>query len=195
MKGPSNTVIRSLAELTEGRESNPLVGPETGLETWAGIAEIFFLSAAKQSFQSQQEKSDFLARWTGYYRDDEPESTLIAQAQDGTLAGYLTGCRNSAAAARLFRDIAYYSVFQDLFAGYPAHFHINCHPSQRGQGLGTGLAAAFIDLCAKEGREGIHVVTAPEARNVSFYRRLGFDREELRPWQERDLLFMGRKLR
>jgi hypothetical protein len=37
-------------------------------------------------------------------------------------------------------------------------------------------------------------VTSPEAANVSFYKRLGFDQEVIRTFNERALLFMGKNL-
>lgn len=183
--------------MTEPRE--PLI---CGLEDvedqdriWERIAEIFFLSSATQTFGSARDREDFLKRWTGYYRQEEPRSTLLAFSGEETLDCYLTGCRNSAAAERLYADLAYYGLFEDLFAAYPAHFHINCHPRRRALGWGSRLARSFIDICAVQGLAGVHVVTAPEARNAGFYRKLGFDQAVIRPWQDRQLLFLGRKLR
>lgn len=183
--------------MTENREALicGLEDVEDRDRVWDGIAEIFFLSSPRQTFESARDRSDFLKRWTGYYREDEPQSTRLAFSGESRLDCYLTGCRDSAAAERLYADIPYYGLFEDLFPAYPAHFHINCRPSSRSQGRGSRLAESFVGICAVQGLAGVHVVTDPEARNAEFYRKLGFDRAVIRPWQDRQLLFLGRKLR
>ena len=161
---------------------------------WPEIAAIFFLSSPTQAFASPDERAAFLERWTGWYRDEAPGLIGAALAADGTVAGYLTGCHDSRAAKRLYGDIVSYAAFEDLFAAYPGHFHVNCHPDHRGQGVGTRLAEEFIHGCGKAGLSGVHIVTAEGARNIAFYRRLGLDDIVTRPWQGRDLVLMGRRL-
>ncbi len=98
------------------------------------------------------------------------------------------------AARPLFRDIPNYGLFADLFADFPAHFHINCRPDVRGRGVGGRLAERFVSLCEAAGLPGVHVVTAEGARNVAFYRARGFDRAVERTAGEKTLLFLGRRL-
>ena len=162
---------------------------------WPEIAAIFFLSSPTQRFASPDERDAFLERWTGWYRDEAPELVLAALASDGTVAGYLTGCHDSGAAKRLYGDIESYALFDDLFGDYPAHFHVNCHPDWRCKGIGRRLAEAFITGCAGQGIAGVHVVTAEGAHNAEFYRRRGLEAVAARPWQGRDLVLMGRRLR
>jgi GNAT superfamily N-acetyltransferase len=161
---------------------------------WRMIEEVFFLSTARRRFASAAEKQRFFDRWTGYYRDSEPHRFLLAMAPDGRVAGYLTGCADSRAARRLYDDIPYYDVFEDLFEAYPAHLHVNCHPDFRGRGIGTRLVDSFVQGCAAADLSGVHLVTTPAARNVGFYRRCGFDFSETRAWQDRKLLFLAMAL-
>ncbi len=181
-------------------------GPKTGLHVrsfptgavalrlWRAVEEIFFLSTARRNFATEQEKQDFLARWTGYYRESEPEGVFLAMAADGRVAGYLTGCADSKSASRLYRDIPSYSLFEDCFEAFPAHFHINCHPDFRNQGIGTRLVEAYLAQCTRAGLPGVHVVTVPQARNVAFYHRCGMNFSVARGWHGQQLLFLGAQL-
>ncbi len=170
----------------------PAGASEPGL--WRAVEEIFFLSAPRQDFATQEDRRNFLMRWTGYYRDCEPEGVFLAMTASGRVAGYLTGCMDSRGAIRLYRDIPHYGLFEDCFAAYPAHFHVNCHPGFRGRGIGTRLVETYAAQCARAGLPGVHVVTAPGARNVTFYHRCGLDFALRRSWQDRQLLFLGAKL-
>jgi GNAT superfamily N-acetyltransferase len=182
----------------------PLPDPEFTITTlaaaasepgsWRAVEEIFFLSAAPRDFATPDDRRDFLERWTGYYRECESESIFLAIDPRGRVAGYLTGCADSCAAARLYRDIPYFGLFEDYFAAYPAHFHINCHPRFRNRGIGSRLVAAYLERCARDGLPGVHVVTAAAARNVAFYRRCGFDVSATRRWRDEELLFLAARL-
>ena len=104
------------------------------------------------------------------------------------------GCGDSQAAQRFYRDVESYSLFEDLFYDYPAHFHVNCHPDFRGKGIGTRLANAFLVACSDESIPGVHVITATDADNVGFYRKCGFDFAVARRWRDRELLFLATSL-
>jgi GNAT superfamily N-acetyltransferase len=189
----------------EDMNSKPPPAPDRGLtirnvptgaiapRLWREVEEIFFLSAARQNFATAQDRQDFLARWTGYYLECEPEGVFLAIAARDRVAGYLTGCADSRGASRLYRDIPHYSLFEDCFEAYPAHFHVNCHPNFRNRGIGTRLVEAYLTHCARAGLPGVHVVTAPGARNVTFYRRCGLDVAVARSWQNQQLLLLARK--
>lgn len=152
----------------------------------AALDDVFFRSSARQSFPSAEERTRFLATWTGWYLEHAAEDVLL-WIEDGRTLGYLTGCRDSAAAEALFTTIPRYTLFADQFASFPAHLHVNVHPDHRGRGIGAALVDAFAETCGT----GVHIVTAPDARNVAFYRRLGFE------WavERRELLFLGRARR
>ena len=161
---------------------------------WHQIEALFFESAAVRSFSSMEARAEFLRRWTEYYRRRAPEDVIVAMDTANRVAGYVMGCRDSGAARPLFQDIPNYGLFADLFAEFPAHFHINCHPDVRGRGVGGRLAARFVSLCGAAGLPGVHVVTAKGASNVTFYRARGFDRAVERSAGEKTLLFLGRRL-
>jgi GNAT superfamily N-acetyltransferase len=161
---------------------------------WRAVEEIFFLSAAPRHFATPDERIAFLERWTGYYRADEPEGVYLAVAPGGRVAGYLTGCRDSRGAVRLYHDIPYFGLFEDYFGAFPAHFHINCHPEFRNRGIGARLVEAYLRRCARDGLPGVHVVTAAAARNVVFYRRCGFDVSETRRWRGEELMLLATRL-
>lgn len=158
------------------------------------IREIFFLSAARRGFADAGERAAFAARWLDHYLTHESGRLFLARASAGSLAGYLTGCADSRAAAPLYRAIPHYALFEDRFALYPAHLHVNCRPEARGRGIGAALVAAFVGQLTAAGVSGVHIVTAPGARNARFYRRCGFDEEEQRAAGSGVLLLMGRRL-
>ena len=171
-----------------------IVGLADVPDAWPMIEEIFFLSSSVQSFETADARQQFLDAWTGYYRESEPDGIYLCLTPDKRVTGYLMGCRDSRAASRLYGDIAAYAVFEDHFDAYPVHFHVNCHPDHRNQGIGGRLVAAFLNDCRGRGVVGAHVVTAEGARNVSFYDRCGFETVARRRWRDRDLICLGRAL-
>jgi len=105
------------------------------------------------------------------------------------------GCENSAAASEYYRTVnPSYALFEDQFARFPAHLHINCAPEARGLGVGTFLMAHFLQKLRANKITGVHIVTSPDAENRHFYTKNGFNFELIRAWKERPLLFMGSDL-
>lgn len=156
----------------------------------AALEAIFFASTTRTDFGSDAERAAFLATWTGWYVAEAPHDIWIAAAADGTVTGYLTGCKDSAGAEALARTIPKYGVFADRFAAYPAHLHVNVRPGWRDHGIGRQLVERFVADCAADGLPGVHLVTGAFARNEVFYRRAGFT-DAL---QRGPLLFLGRRL-
>ena len=169
-----------------------IVGLADVPDAWPMIEEIYFLSSSVQSFDSDDARQRFLDAWTGYYRESEPDGIYLCLTPDERVAGYLMGCRDSRAAKRLYTDIATYAVFDDQFDAYPAHFHVNCHPDHRNEGVGRQLVEAFLDDCRGSDVVGVHVVSAEGARNLGFYRKCGFEVVARRRWRDRDLVCLGR---
>lgn len=159
-------------------------------DAWPAIVRILLAGAARPPGDSDA----FVARWTGYYRATWPDHVLVHRTETGTVTAYLMGCPDSAGAADLFATFPFYGLFADRFAAFPAHFHINADPAWRGRGHGGALVAAYVARLHRAGCPGVHVVTAPEARNVGFYRRNGFTVRDPRRWRDRDLLLLGRPL-
>jgi GNAT superfamily N-acetyltransferase len=81
-----------------------------------------------------------------------------------------------------------------LFNEYPAHLHINCHPSSRGKGVGSELLKHFFYKLKKIDSVGCHVVTTTSSLNVSFYKKNGFNFELEKQYNNSPLLFMGRRV-
>jgi GNAT superfamily N-acetyltransferase len=150
----------------------------------AAVVEIFFESSVRRNFDDEAAKARFLATWTGWYLTEGAADVWIALDGDGTVAGYLTGCRDSAGTSALTETIPRYRSFADLFDRFPAHLHVNVRAGRRGQGIGTALIERFAEACGT----GLHVVTAPSASNVGFYLRNGF----LAAVEREGLLFLGR---
>lgn len=153
---------------------------------------IFYVSSSLKEFSSKERKQAFFKRWCGDYLSLYPEQFFIMK-EDKKILGYVSGCMNSISAEGLL-EVPGFSLFNDLFPSYPAHFHINFHPDCRGRGLGGKLVHAYCDDISNKGIAGVHIVTSPEALNVTFYQRLGFSHEVKREFNGKALLFMGKDL-
>lgn len=165
---------------------------ENSSEALAQLKEIFFLTSNRKEFSSDLAREEFYRNWTSYYLTYEPDQVYMAFDDHGRLLGYLTGCLNS---LRALDKTAMPSLklFSDLFREYPAHLHINCHPSAQGQGVGSALCTYFFEELETFGSRGVHIVTSPAARNVEFYRKQSFNFTEERELNGAKVLFMGRK--
>jgi ribosomal protein S18 acetylase RimI-like enzyme len=160
------------------------------------IRDIFFLSTSIKEFSSEERKEAFFKRWCGDFINLFPGSFYLMK-EEGKLLGYLSGCLDSQAATPIL-EVPGYLIFEDQFAAFPAHLHINFHPDCRGRGLGSNLVVAFIEDLKKQKSKGVHLVTSPDAKNISFYQRLGFTHEIQRRFATAKgssaLLFMGKVL-
>lgn len=153
---------------------------------------IFYASSSLQEFSSEERKAAFFKRWCGDYLTLFPDQFYIMQENNSVL-GYLSGCNDSKNALAIL-EVPGLSVFSDLFENYPAHFHINFHPTCRGRGLGSGIVASYCEDLQRDHVRGVHLVTSPGAANISFYQRLKFSHEVQREFKQMTLLFMGRIL-
>lgn len=153
------------------------------------VEEIFFLSSSLKTFSSDERRKAFYKRWCGDYQTLYPEEFFIAM-EEGKVLGYLTGCSDS---TRAMNEVSVpgYAVFHDLFLAFPAHLHINFHPDARGKGLGSILMNHYMSFLKLNNVMGVHLVTSPDAQNVSFYHRLGFEKTETREFNGMLLHFMG----
>jgi GNAT superfamily N-acetyltransferase len=165
-----------------------------------GILDIFFGSANKESL-NRGSREEFQDRWTGYYFSLTPD-WIFAAINDNTsqVLGYLMGTPDSRAAMPFYKHrLSSYALFEDLFEAFPAHLHMNTDAKFRGQGVGHALIERFVhELRQAEGNPagGVHLVTSPDALNVTFYRREGFTHEVERTTTSGvPLLFMGRPLK
>jgi GNAT superfamily N-acetyltransferase len=124
----------------------------------------------------------YYERWTGYYLAECRELVLLAG--EGPVVGYLMGCHDSMAVAD---SIFYIRAFADLYATYPAHFHVNVSPTAQGRGIGGALVETFLASAPPT-----HVVTAARAANRAFYDSLGFTDAHSRRVAGRELILLGR---
>lgn len=185
---------------------------DTGPRLLSGAEAVFWETANTSQFESPAERSAFQWRYFGYYALHAPEFFFVAVAEgaeptseptfDSTsepiVLGYICGVADTRSHAELYRVAAHVPIFDDLYGSYPAHLHINLTAASRGLGLGGRLVETLSSAVAAAGAGGIHLVTSPGARNVSFYRRQGFvDAVErtLPTGGEQDvpLLFLGRR--
>ncbi|MDA3950270.1 MAG: GNAT family N-acetyltransferase [Spirochaeta sp.] len=177
---------------------------------WEGARDVFWETAQQSTFSSAAEREAYCYRYFGYYRDAAPHWFFLAveppnalppasaKPPHGRVLGYICGVGDTRAHPDLYRLAAHIPVFDDLYGRYPAHLHINLSADSRGHGLGGRLVGAMEDQVRSEGIPGVHLVTGPDARNVSFYRRNGFgDAYPRKSDPDRataDLLFLGKRV-
>jgi len=174
---------------------------ESGDSVLSGAETVFWETANTTEFSSPAERAAFQWRYFGYYAVHAPRYFFIAYSRHPHLQslGYICGVADTRAHRDLYEVAAHVPVFDDLYDRYPAHLHINLTVESRGMGLGGRLVGELSAAVADEGAAGIHLVTSPGARNVSFYRRQGFEQEVQRPLpsgggQAVPLLFLGKSL-
>lgn len=161
------------------------------------IRDIFFLTSPRKTFETEESKEKFFEKWLSYYLDFRPDYFYLAlskgEEQIRVLA-YLSVEPDSLKSKNFFADHAHYLLFEDYYEEFSAHLHINAHPLMQGLGLGSMLLTfAEKDLKIKN-ICGIHLITSPIARNVSFYRKNGYLKEVVRTLNDVEYLFMGKKL-
>ncbi|MCI5060399.1 MAG: GNAT family N-acetyltransferase [Alphaproteobacteria bacterium] len=154
------------------------------------VESIFFESSSVQSFESEEARKAFKAKWLDYYTQNAPEDVLLAMSEKGEVMGYLSACFNSKAAKPLYDLLHFYGAFDEDYEDYPAHLHINVSGDFRSAGVGAVLIKEFLDLCRQKGAKGAHLITGPHARNIRFYERNGFLPVSIRTGR----LLMGQKL-
>ena len=166
----------------------------------AAIEAIFF-EASGRTFTPGREHDVFRERWLGRFLVQWPELAFVLEAAPSDpsrskpeIAGYLVGCLDNPAKSPHFSDLAYFQVFAEVCARFPAHVHINL--DRRFQGLGHGqlLIEAFACVAKAAGSPGVHVVTGDGARNIGFYGRSGFGEVAKTNWNGHEIVFLGRPL-
>ena len=156
------------------------------------VRSIFYLSSSLKDFSSEDKKNAFFKRWCGDYLTFFPEQFLVMR-EDQKVLGYLSGCSDSKKAESIV-EVPGYRVFSDLFEKYPAHFHINFHPDCRGLGYGSELVQKYCEVLNDQLIKGVHLVTSVGAPNISFYKKLNFNDQIERPFNNITLLFMAKIL-
>ena len=161
--------------------------------SWPAIVELFWATSARKAFDSIPEKTAFQDRYLGLYAKDFAEHVFLAM-KGHEVVGYVLGVPDTRQATSILSANPHVAIFEDVFSHYPAHLHINCAASVQGQGIGTTLIAAFEEHLRGLGVRGLHLVTSPTARNVSFYERNGYAHKVERLWEGSPLLLLGKTL-
>ncbi len=167
--------------------------PAKKREIISEVREIFFLSTSKKEFESDKHRDHFFKIWCGDYVDHFEDQFFIFEDENQNVGGYLSACFDSQKAMNKL-NVPKYDVFSDLFSSFPAHLHINFHPRMRGLGCGSVLVGYVEKVLIQNNILGFHLVTSPDAKNVSFYKRLGFEEIIDRKIGDYTLRFMGKKL-
>ena len=163
-------------------------------ELAAGIDAVFFEASNTKTFASDAERAAFRDRWLGRYLAHDAAFARLALDSSGNVAGYVVGAIDDPALAPRFADIGYFKSFAELTRRFPAHLHVNVAPAHRGRGLGARLVGHFCDDARVAGAKGVHVVTSRDARNVGFYRGIGFTEQAAAGEGAASVVFLARPL-
>lgn len=178
----SETTINPDAAVASVRRWAEVAHPERLIDQ---LDTIFFEASGTKSFASEDARAAFRERWLARYLVHYPQWAYLAMTPNGTVAGYLLGALDEATG---FDDFAAAAV------QFPAHLHVNLSPAFRNRGIGAALIEAFAADAARAGAKGVHVVTSADARNVRFYERVGFHPRARTTVNDRELVFLGRRL-
>jgi GNAT superfamily N-acetyltransferase len=156
------------------------------------LEEIFFLTS-KVPLKTEEDKKFLFQRYAEPYIENWPDYVFFAcDEKTGRTMGYLLGCTEAKHAEAIISPLQKsYELFGDLHKKYPAHLHINIHPDFQGHGVGTFLVQEFIVELKKLGSRGVHILTAPDERNVNFYFKNKFKFRIEREINGKSILFMG----
>jgi ribosomal protein S18 acetylase RimI-like enzyme len=154
------------------------------------LKEIFFLTSQRKQFLNQQEKEEFYQKYLGCYLQLKAPWNL-AYSDNGKILGYIVGDKTS---LEYIKFHAYLSLFTEEMKTYPAHLHINIHPTAQGRGLGSKLIENFEKELKKQGVRGVHLLTSPHDLNVKFYHKNGYSFTREREFHQTPLLFMAKLL-
>lgn len=169
-------------------------GPDAIEQHYQQLQEIFFEASSVKTFRDQEHRENFFQRWLGVYLENYPEQVILAlDSNESKLLGYL--CYHTQ--SPLPGDWAHpgTEAFVDLSQEFPVHFHINCHHTTRGQGIGQQLVGECLRRLEGGQYAGVHIITSPEQANVNFYLKLGFDQIVDREFKTMMLRWMGKKLK
>ena len=153
------------------------------------VHEIYFESSARKEFKDQKDKDSFAYKYLGYYLERHPEYCWIAL--DERVLGYIVASPQTSD-PKLLALQPHLIEFQEYLSRFPAHLHINCHVSSRGQGIGGMLVRKLEEKLKAEKSPGMHIMTSKSSDNVRFYSKLGFSFETDRIFNGADLHFMGK---
>lgn len=157
------------------------------------VQEIFYESSSKKTFSSINERADFQYKYLDLYKIKYPGIFFVYKEKDRVL-GYICGAIDCNKDLELNELNPHFEKFKNCFNDYPAELHINCHVDSRGMGIGSQLIAYFENKLKEINICGVHLITAPEAKNVNFYRKNQYSFETNRDINGANLLLLGKSL-
>lgn len=148
-----------------------------------------FLSQSSYTNLTYSEQLEKFDKWVTWYQKKWPNWFFIAVTENKEVLGYLCGCPDSLSAKD---EIAFKSfhLFSDLYKNYPFHCHMNVKQGVTGQGVGSKLLIFVKAKLQTEGFTSIHIITASNEKNVSFYQKNQFEILQMRSLNQYQLLFM-----
>ncbi len=154
---------------------------------YSRVVDIFWETSARREFSSTLEKEKFQQQ---YLDDYLTQIALVYETQ--TVAGYVVATLDTLGMREKWP--LHLNLFEDLYARYPAHLHINLASGLRGQGVGSQLLAALEKVLGEHKCTGVHLITSGAARNVSFYLQNDYSHKVERLWNDHPLLLLGKTL-
>ena len=178
-----NLIVERFVEIKDTNEK---------AEVLQQIKEIFF-ECANKKFSNDIEKEKFQNKWLDVYLTKKLHQYIYFIREGKKLIGYLTGCHCSQEFLSENNFFSReYNDFLEFVEMYPAHLHINLGPSARGKGIGPLLVNKFCEDLENLQSSGVHVITSPKSRNITFYEKNNFKMAVTSTC--RKYLFMGRVL-
>ncbi len=163
-----------------------MIRPYRGQDS-EGVEAVFWLTSSIKEFSSEDRRKIFLWKYLGFYLNNVNTIKFVVEI-DSKIKGYIVG--SALPRSELLDSTPILKIFSHKWSQFPAHLHINMSPELQGKGWGGRLLAAFEKEIIKQGVCGVHLLTAPDSRNVSFYERNGYVHRELRE----GVLFLGKSL-
>lgn len=137
-------------------------------EDYPQVEEIFWLTSSRTVFANEAERCQFRQQYLDSYLS---QLVLVALLNEQVM-GYILGVSDTQAERAHWAP--HMELFQEYYGTFPAHLHVNCHPMAQGRGLGRLLVMGLESELSSKGVRGLHLITSVSARNVSFYKQLGF---------------------
>lgn len=157
------------------------------------VDKIFFETSTVKKFESVDAKEKFHQKYLGIYQQKHTQHFICALEAEEVI-GYICGALDSINEKELYVSLVHFKVFEDLYAKYPAHLHINMSPKASGKGVGSKLIEKYEQHLQKSDIRGVHLITSPDARNVHFYQKNHYSFTCERSFEGHPLLFMGKNL-
>jgi GNAT superfamily N-acetyltransferase len=152
------------------------------------VVEVFWETTTRTQFSSVTERQQF----QNQYLDDYLSQVAFVAVEGEQVSGYIIAQLDTFKTEATWAP--HLAIFREEYARYPAHLHINCRSATQGKGLGGKLLAALENDLLARGVKGLHLITAADARNVSFYKKYGYLQVALKTWKSTELMMLGKIL-